>query len=94
MKVISLGTTIDKFNFLSWLLFREWYGYHFPELVKIVNDNYMYARVVKLIKNRKEFDESQMELLEETVMDGAKAQAIVDASNMSMGVFYIYKTFF
>ena len=89
MKVISLGTTIEKINFMSWLLFREWYGYHFPELVKIVNENYMYARVVKLMKNRKEFDESQVELLEGIVMDAAKAQAIVDASKMSMGVFYI-----
>lgn len=87
--MISLGTTIEKINFMSWLLFREWYGYHFPELVKIVNDNYMYARVVKLMKNRKEFDETRMELLEEIVMDAAKAQAIVDASKMSMGVFYI-----
>ena len=89
MKVNSLGTTIEKINFMSWLLFREWYGYHFPELVKIVNENYMYARVVKLMKNRKEFDETRMELLEEIVMDAAKAQAIVDASKMSMGVFYI-----
>ena len=87
--MISLGTTIEKINFISWLLFREWYGYHFPELVKIVNENYMYARVVKLMKNRKEFDETRMELLEEIVMDAAKAQAIVDASKMSMGVFYI-----
>ena len=53
----------------------------------------MYARVVKLMKNRKEFDESQLELLEEIVMDAAKAQAIVDASKMSMGVFYMYNTF-
>ena len=53
----------------------------------------MYARVVKLMKNRKEFDESQVELLEEIVMDAAKAQAIVDASKMSMGVFCICNTF-
>jgi len=32
---------------------REWYSYHFPELVKIVNDNYMFAKCVKLLKNRK-----------------------------------------
>ena len=89
MKVISLGMTIEKKKIMYWLLCREWYGYHFPELVKIVNENYMYARVVKLMKNRREFDESQMELLEEIVMDAAKAQAIVDASKMSMGVFYI-----
>ena len=24
---------------------REWYSWHFPELVKIVNDNYQYAKV-------------------------------------------------
>lgn len=24
---------------------REWYSWHFPELVKIVNDNYQYAQV-------------------------------------------------
>ena len=34
-------------------IFREWYSYHFPELVKIVNDNSMYVKVTKVIKNRK-----------------------------------------
>lgn len=33
---------------------REWYGYHFPELAKIVNENYLYAKVVSLIKDRKQ----------------------------------------
>ena len=37
------------------------------------------------MKNRKEFDESELETLEEIVMDAAKAQAIIDASKMSMG---------
>ncbi len=64
---------------------REWYGYHFPELIKIVSENYLYAKVVKLMKNRKEFDDSRLEELEEIVMDAAKAQAILDASRMSMG---------
>ncbi len=26
---------------------REWYGWHFPELAKILNDNETYCRVVK-----------------------------------------------
>jgi nucleolar protein 56 len=64
---------------------REWYGYHFPELVKIVPDNNMYARVVSLIKNRKELSEDLLGQLEEVVMDSSKAQAIIDASKMSMG---------
>ena len=28
---------------------REWYGWHFPELGKIVSDNLTYARTVKAI---------------------------------------------
>ena len=31
---------------------REWYSYHFPELVKIVNDNTLFAKLVRLIKRR------------------------------------------
>lgn len=64
---------------------REWYGYHFPELIKIVSDNYTYCRLAKLIGNRKELSEESLEALEEIVMDSAKAQAILDASRSSMG---------
>lgn len=64
---------------------REWYSYHFPELVKIVSDNYMYARVAQYIKSRKDLTEDSIEGLEEIVMDSAKAKAIYDASKSSMG---------
>lgn len=67
------------------LLCSEWYGYHFPELIKIVPDNSMYCRVARLIGNRKELSEESLEGLEEVVMDNAKAQAILDASRSSMG---------
>ena len=30
---------------------REWYGWHFPELGKIVQDNLAFAKVVKLMGN-------------------------------------------
>ena len=65
--------------------FREWYSYHFPELVKVVSDNSMYAQVAHYIKNRKDLSEDSLEALEEIVMDSAKAQAILDASRSSMG---------
>merc|ERR1712029_947468 len=65
---------------------REWYSYHFPELVKIVPDNYTFAKCVKLIKNRKELTDDYVEKLEEIVMDSAKAKAVIDASKMSMGM--------
>ncbi|NXT95583.1 NOP56 protein, partial [Anhinga rufa] len=64
----------------------EWYGYHFPELIKIVSENYTYCRLAKFIGNRKELSEESLEGLEEIVMDSAKAQAILDASRSSMGM--------
>ena len=65
---------------------REWYGYHFPELIKIVPDNNTYAKVVQIVKNRKELTDELLEVLEECVMDSAKAKAIIDASKSSMGM--------
>lgn len=84
-------SNIDNFILLllfiaNFLLFREWYSYHFPELVKIVPENYTYARLAKFIKNRKELSEESLEGLEEITMDSAKAQAILDASRSSMGM--------
>lgn len=69
------------------LIYREWYSYHFPELVKIVNDNYLYAKTAKFIGNRKEFTEEKIDELEEVVMDSGKARAIYDASRSSMGMY-------
>ncbi|KAL7975878.1 hypothetical protein Chor_011793 [Crotalus horridus] len=83
---ISLLDQLDKdINTFS-MRVREWYGYHFPELIKIVSDNYTYCRLAKLIGNRKELSEESLEALEEVVMDSAKAQAILDASRSSMGM--------
>src|ERR1700761_1997434 len=31
---------------------REWYSWHFPELIKIVSDNMMYAKLVLLIGDK------------------------------------------
>ena len=72
------------------VFYREWYGYHFPELVKIVNDNYMYARVAKFIGSRKGFTEDKLPELEEIVMDESKAKTIYDATKVSMGIFHLF----
>lgn len=68
-----------------YLFSREWYSYHFPELIKIVGDNHMYAKVAFFLKSRKDFTEDKLEGLEEIVMDAGKAKAIFDASKSSMG---------
>ncbi|XP_055699559.1 nucleolar protein 56 [Phlebotomus papatasi] len=83
---IALLDLLDKdINTFS-MRIREWYSYHFPELVKIVPDNHMYAKVAQYIKDRKSLTQESVAELEEILMDTEKAQAIVDASKMSMGM--------
>ncbi|XP_017796228.1 PREDICTED: nucleolar protein 56 [Habropoda laboriosa] len=83
---IALLDQLDKDVNTFSMRIREWYSYHFPELVKIVPENYMYAKVAQLIKNRKELTDEKLEALENVVMDSAKARAIIDASKSSMGM--------
>jgi nucleolar protein 56 len=65
---------------------REWYSYHFPELVKIVPENHLYAKTAEFIKDRKSLTQDSLEGLEEILMDSGRAQAVIDASKMSMGM--------
>lgn len=83
---IALLDQLDKDINTFAMRVREWYGYHFPELIRIVTDNSMYCRMAQLIGNRKELSEESLPALEEIVMDSAKAQAILDASRSSMGM--------
>jgi len=83
---IALLDQLDKDVNTFAMRIREWYSYHFPELIKIVPENALYARVVKLIKNRKEITQEHFEKLEEILMDSARAQAVIDASKSSMGM--------
>lgn len=78
--------SLQSFQCKNLFFDSEWYSYHFPELVKIVPENYTYAKVAKFIKNRKELSEASLEGLEELTMDSGKAQAILDASKSSMGM--------
>merc|ERR1712156_747059 len=83
---IALLDQLDKDINTFCMRIREWYSYHFPELIKIVPENALYAKVVKLVKNRKELTADAVAQLEEVIMDSAKAKAVVDASKTSMGM--------
>ena len=52
VQAIGLLDDVDKElnNFVMRL--REWYGWHFPELTKVVTDNMVYAQVVKAVGMR------------------------------------------
>jgi len=83
---IALLDQLDKDINTFCMRIREWYSYHFPELIKIVPENALYAKVVKLIKNRKELTQDKLEELEAILMDSSRAQAVIDASKSSMGM--------
>ncbi|XP_043076998.1 nucleolar protein 56 isoform X2 [Puntigrus tetrazona] len=83
---IALLDQLDKDVNTFSMRVREWYGYHFPELIKIVSENSTYCKLAKLIGNRKELTEDMLEAIEEITMDSGTAQAILDASRSSMGM--------
>ncbi|XP_063935733.1 nucleolar protein 56 isoform X1 [Daucus carota subsp. sativus] len=85
IQAIFLLDTLDKdVNSFS-MRVREWYSWHFPELVKIVNDNYLYAKVAKYVDNKSELSEDKLPGLIDLVGDEDKAKEIVEAAKASMG---------
>merc|ERR1711990_1261775 len=86
MGSIALLDQLDKDINTFCMRIHEWYSYHFPELIKIVPENALYAKVVKLVKNRKELTADKLDELEAILMDSARAQAVIDASKSSMGM--------
>ncbi|KAK9146852.1 hypothetical protein Sjap_006755 [Stephania japonica] len=52
IQAIGLLDDLDKELNTYAMRVREWYGWHFPELAKIVQDNILYAKSVKLMGDR------------------------------------------
>jgi len=82
---VNLLDQLDKdINTFS-MRIREWYSFHFPELVKIVTDHQMYIRLVHMIKDRSNCDQLEAEIAD-LVGDVDLAARIVKASRNSMGM--------
>ena len=65
---------------------REWYGWHFPELVRIVSDNQRYAQCALFIGNKTTLTEDSLHDLAALVEDDqSTARAIIEAAKVSMG---------
>ncbi|KAK8461011.1 hypothetical protein SEVIR_2G433500v4 [Setaria viridis] len=85
IQAIFLLDTLDKdINTFS-MRVREWYSWHFPELVKIVNDNYLYAKIAKFLVNKSDLAEKDIPALADLTGDEDKAKEIVEAAKASMG---------
>ncbi|KAG6427607.1 hypothetical protein SASPL_111853 [Salvia splendens] len=78
IQAISLLDDLDKELNTYAMRVREWYGWHFPELAKIVQDNILYAKSVKLMgyrSNAAKLDFS--EILPEEVETELKEAAVI-----------------
>ena len=86
IQAIAILDSLDKAINTFSMRVREWYSWTFPELVKIVPDNFQYARVALYVKDKKSISDEQLHDLAALVEDDEQiAQAIIDASKTSMG---------
>lgn len=82
---ISLLDQLDKDINTFVMRVREWYSWHFPELMKIVTDSIQYAQVVGVIKNKSSLTEESLPALEEVLHDEDMCKDVLDAARSSMG---------
>ncbi|KAH6984651.1 hypothetical protein BKA56DRAFT_614373 [Ilyonectria sp. MPI-CAGE-AT-0026] len=81
IQAIKLLDDLDKELNVYAMRTKEWYGWHFPEMAKILNDNLAYARVVLAVGMRTNIATSDLsEVLPEEVEVAIKA-----AAEISMG---------
>ena len=91
IQAISLLDQLDKdINTFS-MRCREWYSWHFPEMNKIVKDNFLFCRCASLIQMRSSFDEAKLKELKDILMDNDEdgdglADQVANALKTSMGM--------
>ncbi|KAF8097956.1 hypothetical protein N665_0278s0017 [Sinapis alba] len=81
IQAIGLLDDLDKELNTYAMRVREWYGWHFPELAKIISDNILYAKSVKLMGNR--INAAKLDF-SEILADEVEAE-LKEASVISMG---------
>mmetsp|Transcript_68419 Transcript_68419/g.216524 ORF Transcript_68419/g.216524 Transcript_68419/m.216524 type:complete len:475 (-) Transcript_68419:16-1440(-) len=82
---IALLDTLDKDINTFIMRVREWYSWHFPELIKCTPDNYMYARLALIVKDKSTLGEDKLDELTEVTGDEEKSKEIIEAARSSMG---------
>lgn len=87
IQAIATLDALDKGINQGSMRVREWYGWHFPELVRIVSDNGTYAKLVLAIGDKKTLSDERLHEIAAVVDDdGEKAQDIINAAKISMGL--------
>lgn len=83
IQAIALIDDLDREINNFGMRLKEWYGWHFPELSKIIIDNLLYSKVVQLIGQRENAANADLSsILPENII-----AEIRQASEISMGTF-------
>eukprot|EP00245_Coleochaete_scutata_P005582 TRINITY_DN19244_c0_g1_i1.p1 TRINITY_DN19244_c0_g1~~TRINITY_DN19244_c0_g1_i1.p1 ORF type:complete len:581 (-),score=172.07 TRINITY_DN19244_c0_g1_i1:396-2138(-) len=78
VQAIGLLDDLDKELNTYAMRVREWYGWHFPELAKIIQDNIQYAKSVKLMGSRTNAADLDFSgILDEEVESELKEAAVI-----------------
>ena len=86
IQAIALVDQLDKDINTFAMRVKEWYGWHFPELAKLVPDNYQFAKLVLFIKDKASLnDDSLHDLAAILNEDAGIAQRVIDNARISMG---------
>ena len=86
IQAIATLDHLDKAVNMFAMRVREWYSWHFPELIRIVSENQAYARLALFIGDKKRLSDDDLHDLAAQVDDDAGiAQAIINAAKVSMG---------
>ena len=86
IQAIATLDHLDKSINLFSMRCREWYSWHFPELIRIVSDNPTYCRLALFIGDKKRLTDDDLHELAAQVNDDADiAQAIINVAKVSMG---------
>jgi len=85
INAIALVDILDKDINTFIMRVREWYGWHFPELVKVINDNYLYAKLALAIKDKSTLNDDALKSLAEITGDEDVAKEVIGAAKSSMG---------
>mmetsp|Transcript_56670 Transcript_56670/g.120334 ORF Transcript_56670/g.120334 Transcript_56670/m.120334 type:complete len:527 (-) Transcript_56670:81-1661(-) len=82
IQAIGLLDELDKEINTYAMRVKEWYGWHFPELQAIVNDNAQYSKLVLTCGYRHEFRKND---LSQILEDESIEAAVKEAAEVSMG---------
>ncbi|KAJ3023717.1 Nucleolar protein 58 [Thoreauomyces humboldtii] len=81
IQAIALLDDLDKELNTYAMRVKEWYGWHFPEMGKIIVDNLAYSRVIKVMGFRSNAEETDLS----TVLPEELESELKEAAKISMG---------